>query len=90
MILSRTFAKQRMAANVRPSWADAWLLVVADVALVLVALLMITPALGTYIYAMQPDDATTMIFVILLYLVLPLAILIVGCIWARRSRRLQA
>lgn len=87
MVLSHFFGKRRLAANVRPSFWDAWLLVVADVAIILTLLFLITWPLMVLIYASQPSDQATGLFLFVLYILVPIGILTNGCIWAYRSRK---
>lgn len=89
MILSRIFAKRRMAANERPSFGAAWGLVALDFGIVAAILLLLFVPIMYTMYAMQPNDAASVLFMTALYVVWPLWILIRGGIWAYRSRLVQ-
>ncbi|MDE0968304.1 MAG: hypothetical protein OSA51_02740 [Octadecabacter sp.] len=86
MILSRTLAKRRIAAGVRPTWSAAWLPVVFDaVCLIFVFLVLFRP------FQFLTDTFSFPIWVTIITLLaigfIPVqAVLIFSSLWAAKSR----
>jgi Na+/proline symporter len=86
MFLSRTIAKQRMAANVRPSFVGAWGLVLADaLALLLVFWLLYRPFQSVMTALEVPTFMIILALVLLVFIPIQ-AVLITSALWAAKSR----
>ncbi|WP_394155438.1 hypothetical protein [Loktanella salsilacus] len=84
MILSRTLARRRIAAGVRPGWLAAWLLVICDT-VILLALLAGAIWLGYSPLMALPVWARIITLFVLFFVPLQL-VLITSSMWATRSR----
>ena len=86
MIISRTLARKRIAAGVRPSFKAAWLPVAADVLIIALLLAALwNPAL-TFIYLMQLSLFWLVLFLMAVIYAPLQIVIIVSTIWAVRSR----
>ena len=86
MILSRTLAKRRIAAGVRPSWLAAWSPVLFDFAVFCGYVALIFDPLIRIIYMSQPSNGATFVLLFVVIFVPMQVVLILGSIWAVRSR----
>ena len=86
MLISRTLARRRIAAGVRPSFRAAWLPVAADIAIIVALLALLwNPAL-TFIYVMQLSLVWLIIF-LLVVIYLPFQVVAtLSTLWAVMSR----
>ncbi len=84
MILSRTFARRRIAAGERPGWFAAWGLVAVDAILFFV----IAGISAPYIVGGLADANGGWVYVALfaLYFIPMQGILIISALWAAKSR----
>jgi glucan phosphoethanolaminetransferase (alkaline phosphatase superfamily) len=86
VIISRTLARKRIAAGVRPSFKAAWLPVAADVLIIALLLAALwNPAL-TFIYLMQLSLFWLVLFLMAVIYAPLQIVIIVSTIWAVRSR----
>lgn len=86
MILSRTIAKQRIAAGVQPSFIGAWGLVLADAfALVTLIILLNAPFRSVADALALPTFMIVMALVLLVFIPIQ-AVLITSALWAAKSR----
>lgn len=86
MIISRTVARKRIAACIRPSFKQAWLPVAADVVIIGLLLAALWQPALTFIYVMEFSlFLTILVLMVLIYAPLQIVI-IVSTIWAVRSR----
>ncbi len=86
MILSRTLARQRIAAGTRPGWIAAWAPVAIDaLALVTVLALVFFATIGTINAFNLPLAVTIVIFFALFFVPIQI-VLITASLWATRSR----
>lgn len=86
MILSRAQAKKRIAEGKRPSFGEAWVLVLADIVLIGGLLWMIWQPALTFIYLMEFSLFWTIVFLMLLIYVPLQTVIVISTIWAVRSR----
>ena len=86
MILSRTLAKQRMAADVRPSFVGAWGLVLIDLLLVGLLVWLTFPLFYQWATVNKPNPATTIGLIFILFFVPTQFFLILSALWAAKSR----
>jgi len=86
MLVSRTLARKRIAAGIRPSLWHAWWPVAADVVLIAGILAALWQPALTLVYVMQLS-LFWLILVLMALIYAPLQIvIIVSTIWAVRSR----
>jgi hypothetical protein len=86
MLFSRTVARKRIAAGVRPTRRAAWLLVLADgviIGLLLAALWM--PAV-TVTYVMHMSLIWTILFLMVVIYLPAQIVVIISSLWAAKSR----
>jgi len=86
MIVSRTFAKQRLAANVRPSFVGAWGLVLADAVLVALVIWLLYPPFADLMVTLEVPTFMIILALFLLVFIPSQAVLIVSSLWAAKSR----
>ena len=86
MILSRTQARKRIAAGKRPSFREAWALVLADIILIGLLLWIIWQPALTFVYLMQFSLLGTIVFLMLLIYVPLQTVIVISTIWAVKSR----
>lgn len=86
MILSRTLARRRIAAGVRPGWGAAWGPVAFDFVMFCAAAALFFPAVMRMIDAGQPGLGLTFVLLFAIFFVPMQAVLIVSSLWAARSR----
>ena len=86
MILSRTQARKRIAKGERPSFREAWLLVLIDIILIAIVLLIIWQPALTFIYMMEFSLFWTIIFLMAVIYVPLQTVIVISTIWAVRSR----
>lgn len=84
MILSRTIARRRIAAGVRPGWVGAWGLVAIDT-LTLLTLMAAVFWLSRGVFATWPTWAAVTALVLVFFIPLQ-GVLIISALWAARSR----
>ena len=86
MIISRILARQRIAAEVRPSFRAAWLPVAADVVMIsLLLAMMFLPTVSLTLVMELTLFWRILVLMIVIYAPLQIVI-IVSTIWAVRSR----
>lgn len=86
MILSRTIARHRIAAGVRPGWIAAWAPVAFDAACLLFAFVLLYRPFQTLV---QTNDMPVWVISVTLLVVgfIPVqVVLIVSSLWAAKSR----
>jgi uncharacterized protein (DUF2062 family) len=89
MILSRTLARRRIAANEAPSFRAAWAPVAVDIALISLLLAALWQPVLTAIFVADLSLVWT-ILVLLVVIYLPFQIVVVfATIWAVRSRWIE-
>ena len=86
MILSRVFAKRRIASGVRPGWGAAWGLVLMDGLLLAALIALLFQPLMTLIYVIQPPTWVTVLILFVVIFIPIQVVLIVSSLWAARSR----
>ncbi len=89
MILSRTFARRRLAAGQQPTFLKAWGLVAADIAMIALVLALLWQPILTAVYVAGLPLVGT-IFVLFFTIYLPFHIVVViSTIWAVKSRWIE-
>ena len=90
MILSRTLAKRRIAAGVRPSWVAAWSPVLFDFGAFCGYVALIFDPLMRIVYVSQPGNGATFVLLFVVIFVPMQIVLITSSLWAARSRYLES
>ena len=86
MILSRTFARRRIAAGVRPGWFAAWGLVMLDALILFPVLLGLAFVVSRHFYMIRPTHwAVAWSSVVTFFIPLQIG-LILSSLWAAKSR----
>lgn len=86
MILSRTLAKRRIAAGVRPSWGAAWAPVGFDAACLLVIFALLFAPFQTATQSFNFPLWATIVALFALAFIPVQAVLIFSSLWAAKSR----
>ena len=86
MILSRTLAKRRIAAGVRPGWAAAWAPVAFDAACLLAVFAMLFGLFQALSQAVDLPMWATIAALFFLGFIPTQVVLILSSFWASRSR----
>ena len=86
MILSRTLARRRIAAGVRPGWAGAWLPVAFDFACLLLVLGLLWGPFRDGTAALQFPVWASALTLFLLGFIPMQGVLILSSLWAAKSR----
>ena len=86
MILSRTQARKRIAAGKRPSFREAWVLVLADIVLIGALLWIVWQPALTFVYLMEFSLLGTILFLMAVIFVPLQTVIVISTIWAVRSR----
>ena len=86
MILSRTLARRRIAAGVRPGWIGAWGPVAADALILFAVLALAYPPFRTLAAALDFPVWATIAALFALGFIPIQGVLIVSALWAAKSR----
>ncbi|SEW45592.1 hypothetical protein SAMN04488515_3356 [Cognatiyoonia koreensis] len=89
MLLSRSIAKRRIAAGVRPSFVGAWGLVLADLLSVVLAVLIAWGPFAAWFRANEPAVGLTIALIVVLFFIPSQVFLILSALWAAKSRWIE-
>ena len=87
MIFSRTLARRRISAGIRPGWLAAWVPVLGDTSVIIGLLVALTGPLGMAAADSGVTSNTAVALFLFIFYFIPFqTIVILSSIWATRSR----
>jgi hypothetical protein len=86
MIISRTIARRRIAAGVRPGWFGAWGLVLVDAVILMPVLAVVGSTVSRYFFGINPMHWAVIGSLIVTVFIPMQVVLITSALWAAKSR----